>query len=123
MSRIRAWPRYLPSDLTVRRKDAALDGVYKLTALGSGGAWIPAFKMSDTPGKALNPGGKRMWRLYGPQGTATADCMSTGDEDLASMEEIALHAVDAEKSRVVSRPTLTGIEQLHAEIIRCGKKV
>jgi nicotinate phosphoribosyltransferase len=53
--------------------DSALNGVYKLAALNSGGGWVAAAKKSDTPGKATLPGRKQLWRLYDHAGSAVGD--------------------------------------------------
>jgi nicotinate phosphoribosyltransferase len=55
-------------------------------------------KVSDTPSKVLNPGAKRLWRMYDADGSATADVLSTADEDLAAA--CATHAAGADGSGV-----------------------
>jgi nicotinate phosphoribosyltransferase len=37
-------------------------------------------KRSDSPVKVLNPGAKRLWRVYDERGRATADVLSTADQ-------------------------------------------
>jgi nicotinate phosphoribosyltransferase len=39
----------------------------------------------------LNPGSKRLWRLYDVTGTATADVMSVDDEELEPGTDLRLH--------------------------------
>ncbi|HEU5111800.1 MAG TPA: nicotinate phosphoribosyltransferase, partial [Acidimicrobiia bacterium] len=56
--------------------------VYKLVAVVDRGEWQPAIKVSDTPAKVVNPGRKRVHRLYDERGLATVDLMSLADEDL-----------------------------------------
>ena len=54
--------------------------MFKLVAVDDGaGAWTPAIKRSDSPVKVLNPGAKRLWRVYDDRGRATADVLSTAD--------------------------------------------
>ncbi|MDH3295930.1 MAG: nicotinate phosphoribosyltransferase, partial [Acidimicrobiia bacterium] len=67
----------------------SLDGVYKLVALDDGGSWQPAMKLSDTPAKVINPGPKRIWRLYSARGPATADLLAQADEVLG--DPLVLH--------------------------------
>jgi nicotinate phosphoribosyltransferase len=67
----------------------SLDGVYKLVALEDGGSWQPAMKLSDTPAKVINPGRKRVWRIYGARGPATADLLAQTDEVLG--DPLVLH--------------------------------
>lgn len=103
--------------------DAALDGVYKLVSMERDGEWVPALKLSETPEKTLNPGFKRVWRLYGEGGKATADCLSLEDEDLAAMERIELrHPVEANTYRVLDGSRLGGVEPLHVDVLRDGRR-
>jgi nicotinate phosphoribosyltransferase len=72
------------SRLATSDGDPSLDGVFKLVAVDDGaGGWTPAMKRSDSPVKVLNPGAKRLWRVYDERGRATADVLSTATEELA----------------------------------------
>jgi nicotinate phosphoribosyltransferase len=71
--------------------DPSLDGVYKLVAVEDGGNWVPAMKRSDSPVKVLNPGRKRLWRVYDDRQRATADVLSTVDEVLTPGSDLHLH--------------------------------
>ncbi|MBD3314886.1 MAG: nicotinate phosphoribosyltransferase [Chitinivibrionales bacterium] len=103
--------------------DSALDGVYKLVSMERDGGWVPALKVSETPEKTLNPGFKRVWRLYDRNGKATADCLSLEDEDLENAHKIELrHPVEAGMSRVLERSRLSGIEPLHIDVLRDGRR-
>jgi nicotinate phosphoribosyltransferase len=63
--------------------DPSLDGVYKLVAIDGEEDWRPAIKLSDTPGKVVNPGRKNLIRLYDRRGNANADVLAQeGEEDL-----------------------------------------
>ena len=80
------------SRLATSHGDPSLDGVFKLVAVDDGtGAWTPAIKRSDSPVKVLNPGAKRLWRVYDERGQATADVLSTAAEALAAGDELHLH--------------------------------
>jgi nicotinate phosphoribosyltransferase len=68
-----------------------LDGVYKLVAVTNGAGWQPAIKVSDTATKIVNPGRKRVHRLYDRRGLATADLMSLADEALEYPLEVRHH--------------------------------
>ena len=68
-----------------------LDGVYKLVAVSDGEEWRPAIKVSDTPTKIVNPGRKRIRRLYDHRGLATVDLMSLHDEELEFPLEVLHH--------------------------------
>src|SRR5690606_12033172 len=62
--------------------EPSLDGVYKLVAIDGEGGWRPAIKLSDPPGKVVNPGRKEVWRLYDHRGSATADVLTQEGEQL-----------------------------------------
>jgi nicotinate phosphoribosyltransferase len=79
------------SRLATSDGDPSLDGVYKLVAVRDGDEWRAAMKRSDSPVKVLNPGVKRLWRLYDERGRATADVMSTAGEELQPGVAIELH--------------------------------
>lgn len=79
--------------------DPSLDGVYKLVAIDDGG-WRPAMKLSDTPAKVINPGRKRVWRIYGARGTATADLLAQRAEG-APGRPLTLHHPSSEGVRRV----------------------
>jgi len=92
-----------------------LDGVYKLVAVGDEGGWRPAIKVSDTPAKMMNPGRKRVHRLYDQRGLATADLMSLADEELNYPLE-ALHHHETGVSRVLAAERISGSEELLEEM-------
>jgi nicotinate phosphoribosyltransferase len=103
---------------------AALDGVYKLVAVGDASEWIPAIKVSETPAKTLNPGHKRIWRLYDRRSKATADLLSLDDEDPREMEQITLHHPTAHtKYRTLNRDEIAEIEPLLVDILEEGALV
>ncbi len=71
------------SRLATSDGDPSLDGVFKLVAVDDGaGGWTPAMKRSDSPVKVLNPGAKRLWRVYDDRGVASADVLSLATEEL-----------------------------------------
>jgi nicotinate phosphoribosyltransferase len=103
---------------------AALDGVYKLVAVGDAGEWVPAIKVSETPAKTLNPGHKHIWRLYDRRSKATADLLSLDDEDPRKMDQITLHHPTAHtKYRTLSREETAKIEPLLVDILVEGTLV
>ena len=104
--------------------DAALSGVYKLVAVYDDGAWVPALKVSDSPGKTLNPGDKHVWRLYEADGKATADLLSLADEDPAAMDEILLrHPTEPSLRRTLQRRDVSEIEPLLVDVLSEGRLV
>jgi nicotinate phosphoribosyltransferase len=114
------------SRLATSHGDPSLDGVYKLVAVrggggGAGGAWLPAIKRSDSPAKVLNPGVKRLWRLYDDRGQATADVMSTAAETLESGAALTLHHhARPEVSRTLAAAEWTRAEELTVAVVDGG---
>lgn len=112
------------SRLATSHGDPSLDGVYKLVAIREGDAWRAAMKRSDSPVKVLNPGVKRLWRLYDERGLATADVMSTADEVLQPGSSIDLHHHSRpDVSRLLRDEQWTRAEELTATIVDCGAVV
>ncbi|MBC7241701.1 MAG: nicotinate phosphoribosyltransferase, partial [Anaerolineae bacterium] len=103
---------------------SALDGVYKLVAVRNRAGWEPAIKISETPDKTLNPGEKRVWRIYDRRGKATADLLCLAHEEPRSAARLLLHhPSDPEKWRVLTQDEISGIEPLLVDILVDGKLV
>jgi nicotinate phosphoribosyltransferase len=61
----------------------ALGGVYKLTALDEEGKkMVPKIKRSDNPEKIINPGVKKVVRMFDPEGQMRGDVLFLEDEVL-----------------------------------------
>ena len=104
--------------------EPALGGVYKLVAVCDDGTWLPAIKISESTDKTPNPGHKLAWRVYDRHGHATADLLTTEDEDPRKGGTLLLcHPSDHTKSRTLERDAITEIEPLLVEILRDGKLV
>jgi nicotinate phosphoribosyltransferase len=110
--------------LITSQGDAALDGVYKLVALWDGQQLRPAMKISESRAKTLNPGDKRVWRVYDARGKATADLVTLASEDPASGDALTLrHPTDEGRYRVLSRDMIQKVEPLLKEVVRDGRRV
>jgi nicotinate phosphoribosyltransferase len=88
-----------------------LDGVYKLVAIDDGEGWRPAIKVSDTPAKMVNPGRKRVHRLYDQRGLATVDLMSLADETLEYPLELRHHH-ESGVGRTLDESRVSAVEEL-----------
>ena len=88
-----------------------LDGVYKLVAVADGDEWRPAIKVSDTPAKIVNPGRKRVHRLYDQRGLATVDLMGLADETLEFPLEVRHHR-DSGIGRTLDESRVSATEEL-----------
>ena len=78
----------------------------------------PAIKRSDSPVKVLNPGRKRLWRVYDERGRATADVLSTDTEVITAGEQLHLHhhsRPDLPRTVVVG-----GVDQLLVPVVDRG---
>ncbi|MDM7324616.1 MAG: nicotinate phosphoribosyltransferase [Thermus sp.] len=100
----------------------ALGGVYKLVAIRENGTWAPAMKISDSLEKVLNPGYKKVFRVYDHRGLATADLLTTFDEEVREDQPLTLrHPTDPTKRRLL-RPGEFTLEPLLEEVYR-GKRL
>lgn len=104
--------------------DAALDGVYKLVAIFDQNKWIPTLKISENVDKTLNPGNKRVWRVYDRRGYATADLVSLYDEDIQNQDPLILrHPTMERKRRSLQAEDIARIEKLLKPVIKNGEIV
>jgi nicotinate phosphoribosyltransferase len=103
---------------------SALDGVYKLVSVKHGAAWAPAIKLSETPRKTLNPGNKRVFRIYDNRGYATADLITLDEPSPEEAQEITLrHPIDHTKHRVIERDMISAAEPLMVKVLDEGRVV
>jgi len=103
---------------------SALDGVYKLVAIEKNGELFPAMKLSGAKEKILNPGNKKIWRIYDTRGKATADLIALHDEDIPNRDKIIIHhPAEHMKKRTLMRNEISNIEELHVDILKDGKLV
>ena len=104
--------------------DAALDGVYKLVAICQDNEWIPTLKISENIDKTLNPGNKRVWRVYDKRGKATADLISLHDENIPDQSPLILrHPTMERKQRCLRQSDIDHVENLLKPIIKNGNIV
>lgn len=104
--------------------DSALDGVYKLVAIQQEEQWVPTLKISENLDKTLNPGNKRVWRVYDKRGKATADLLALHGEDVAHQSPLVLHHPSlATKQRSLAPNEIDHIEKLLIPVIQNGQIV
>ncbi len=112
------------TSLITSEGDAALDGVYKLVAICQDENWIPTMKISENVDKTLNPGNKRVWRVYDYRGKATADLISLFNEDIPAQSPLVLrHPTMENKQRTLKKSEIDYIEKLLIPVIQSGKIV
>ena len=97
----------------------ALNGVYKLVGIeDDDGAWTPAIKISEDPGKVPLPGRKAVWRLYDHRGAAVVDLVGLADEEpLAERMSTVYHPTNDGISQTIRRADISRIERLHDVLI------
>jgi len=111
------------TSLITSRGAAALDGVYKLTAIQKNGSWAPAIKISETPSKTLNPGAKEAWRLYDKRNKAVCDVLAMREEPLDQQADLHLHhPTEYHAQRTVKRETLSRVEKLWVDLPTTGSE-
>jgi len=110
--------------LITSKGDPALDGVYKLVAINDEGNWIPAFKISESPNKIINPGKKNVWRIYDTSGKAVVDMLALEKEKPEESDELVLHhPTKTNIKRVIGKNNISRIESLLVDILKDGKLV
>jgi nicotinate phosphoribosyltransferase len=101
--------------------DSALDGVYKLVAIDDGDGLQSAIKLSESKIKTLNPGDKRVWRVYDRRGKATADLIGLSHERPdAGGELILCHPTDEPRRRRLGADEISEVESLHEVVFVDG---
>jgi len=104
--------------------DAALDGVYKLVAIDDGGKLRPAIKLSESKAKTLNPGNKKVWRVYDQRGKATADLIGMAHERPEADQALTLcHSTDEPRRRRLAAEEVRRIETLLEEVFTDGRRI
>ncbi|MBZ0308684.1 MAG: nicotinate phosphoribosyltransferase, partial [Anaerolineae bacterium] len=103
--------------------DSALDGVYKLVSVKNGG-WTPAIKISENPEKVVNPGQKRVWRVYDQRHLAIVDLLAQEEENPNTGGSLYLHhPSDHMLHRTLPRHQISEIEPLLVDVLVEGKQV
>jgi nicotinate phosphoribosyltransferase len=99
----------------------ALGGVHKIVARKTEQEWIALIKISENLDKIINPGLKKVYRLYDRNGMAKGDYICLEDETLDNLNEIILkHPTNPLKSKRVT--DFTAVELLRP-IFRDGQLV
>ncbi|MEE9415373.1 MAG: nicotinate phosphoribosyltransferase [Acidimicrobiales bacterium] len=111
------------SKLTTSDGQPYLDGVYKLVAIEAEGSWRPAIKLSESPTKSQNPGDKNLYRIYDDRGRATADLLTTADEELPDDNLVLQHPIEHGIRRLLSCDDISRVEPLLVDILIDGDRV
>lgn len=106
--------------LITAKSDPVFGAVYKISAVEKNGSYEPRIKVSETVEKITNPGFKRVYRIYGEEGYAVADLITSFEEEV-NMDE-PYRYVDPEKpwkNRFFESCTCKELQQL---VIKDGKR-
>lgn len=106
--------------LITAKSDPVFGAVYKISAVENDGSYEPRIKVSETVEKITNPGFKRVYRIYGEEGYAVADLITSFEEEV-NMDE-PYRYVDPEKpwkNRFFENCTCKELQQL---VIKNGKR-
>lgn len=106
--------------LITAKSDPVFGAVYKISAVEKDGSYEPRIKVSETVEKITNPGFKRVYRIYGEEGYAVADLITSFEEEV-NMDE-PYRYVDPEKpwkNRFFENCTSKELQQL---VIKNGKR-
>lgn len=99
-------------------------GVFKLVAVkDSGSEWTAAIKISETPAKVLEPGRKRLWRIYDHRGTATADLITLDGFDPTARPIHLVHPNHPEVGRTLTARQVSEVEPLRVKVLEEGRRV
>jgi nicotinate phosphoribosyltransferase len=106
------------TSLVAGRPDAALGGVYKLSAVREGDVWTPRLKLSEQQAKISTPGVLAVRRYRGPSGLV-GDLLY--DEDLGISETTLIDPIDSTRRKSIPRGAAH--EELLVPVFRAGKRV
>lgn len=103
---------------------AALGGVYKLSAKEENGAFIPTLKISSSYEKTTNPGIKQVYRFYDRNGQALADLIALTDEQIESgINHIFFHPFSTGDMFIMRKNNYASIKPLLVKQMENGKRV
>jgi len=103
---------------------SALDGVYKLSAIEQEKDWRPSIKLSESPAKTLNPGRKKVWRLYDRRQKAVGDLIALEDEHPENETRLVMrHPLRVDVFRRLNRSELSEVEPLLTRVYGNGKRL
>ncbi len=90
------------TQLATGNPDAALTGVYKLSALETEEGLRPAMKVSNNPSKMTNPGIKQVYRFFDSQGAPLRDLICLDNEIPSSGRVKVFHPTMQYKHTVIA---------------------
>lgn len=102
------------------KSDSVFGGVYKLVGVEKDGVIQPRIKISDSPGKTINPDFKEVWRLYDNKtGHAFADVLALKDEVIEEPYRLT-DELDKRKNKIAKNFKAVKLQQ---EVVKGGELV
>lgn len=103
---------------------AALGGVYKLSAKEENGIFIPTLKISSSYSKTTNPGIKQVYRFFDKNGQALADLIALSDEKInAGENHVFYHPFSTQDMFVMRRNNYASVVPLLKKQMENGRRV
>ena len=103
---------------------AALGGVYKLSAKEENGVYVPTLKISASYEKTTNPGIKQVYRFFDKNGQALADLITLNDERIVEGENhLFYHPFSTQDMFVMRKNIYAEIKPLLKKQMENGKRI
>ena len=103
---------------------AALGGVYKLSAKEEGGVFVPTLKISSSYSKTTNPGIKQVYRFFDKSGQALADLIALNDERIdTGVNHIFFHPFSTQDMFVMRKNSYAFVKPLLKKQMEGGKRI
>ncbi len=103
---------------------AALGGVYKLSAKEENGEYIPTLKISSSFEKTTNPGIKQVYRFYDKNNQALADLIALCDEKIESgVNHIFYHPFSTGDMFIMRKNNYTLVRPMLTKQMEKGKRI
>ena len=107
--------------LITAKSDPVFEGVYKMSAVEENGVFVPRIKVSASAAKITNPGWKKVWRVYRPDGKAVADLITAHDETPDFSEEYC--CVDSRRPWKTPVFKYCQAKEMQVPVLRQGRRV
>ncbi len=103
---------------------AALGGVYKLSAKEESGTFIPTLKISSSFEKTTNPGIKQVYRFYDKNNQALADLIALSDEKIeSSVNHIFYHPFSTGDMFIMRKNNYALLKPMLVKQMENGKRI
>jgi len=111
------------TNLITSKEYPAFGGVYKMSALSTGGnPWVPKIKLSENPVKVTNPGVKKIYRLYDAEtDKMKADLITLAHEQITPDRDLTIFDPLATWKRMTLTAGSFSVRELLEPVFVAGK--